>query len=442
MILFSVTDSSPAAPPAHPREAPEFSILQCAGTLKIPLTFHRTHAQPPIEVPAVHLDRAQAMPVVAGDTVHRALAPTAGTLRSACEVTLFAGYSVPAVEFVCDVSSSSGDETIAKPARNDERFATLQSIRKEELGAWIERLKEAGIWADRRASPDLLGQLFQAIKRPVDTVLCNMLDSDPSACLNAAIASQFPQEVVAGTLLLARLVEAPQVALCGDQRLPSNWWNGIRQLVRKTSTRLLPMANDYPQADPTLLLYTLLSRRLRPARLPVEQGVIVLDAAAAFAIGRLFLADEPMLQVPVVIRHHARKLSHFVMAPIGMPLCDLLSLLGEPQPNLLIRGGDLLRDIRLTRDAVVGGSELVLHTSNQEPDINPDACIRCSWCAEACPTRVHPAVVLESSQRDDIELAENAGIDACIDCGICSYVCPSKLPLLEGIRVMKKRHEV
>jgi Na+-translocating ferredoxin:NAD+ oxidoreductase subunit C len=422
-------------------EAPEFGILEATGTLKIAVTSVKGTKHPILDVPAVHVDRAAHLPIDAIETAHRALTPAAGVMRSSCDAILFGGQTVPAVEFVCD-SIPSRAEQIAQPLDKPERFESLQIVQKEDLGAWIERLRAAGIYADRRASPDLLAQLGQAIKRPVDTVLCSALDSDPTACLGAALTRQFPQEVVAGAVLISRLVGATQTALCADQRVPSNWWSGVRKLIRKTPTRLIPMVNDYPQADPTLLLYTLLNRRLRPGRLPTEQGVIILDAAAAFSIGRRLLADEPMTHVPLAVRDHARKLSHFVMAPVGMQLTDLLTLLGERDTDTLIRGGDLLRDLVLTPDAVVSGSELVIHTSDPEPDINPDACIRCGWCTEACPTRVQPAGVLEAAQRDDIELAEDAGIEACIDCGICSYVCPSKLPLLEGIRVMKARHDV
>jgi electron transport complex protein RnfC len=441
MTSPAVSKPAPPTESSLPFEAPEFSILEARGTLKIPLTSNRAIHAAPIEVDAAHVERGQHLPVDAIEAAHQALAPAAGTTRSGCEATLFGGQSVPAVEFVCD-PAPHGAEELAKPVENAERFESIRSIQKEDLGAWIERFRDAGIHADRRASPDLLQQLMQAMKRPVDMVLCSILDSDPTACPGAALARQFGHEIVAGTLLVARIVGAPQSMICADQRLPANWLSGIRKLTRKTPARLITMVNDYPQADPTLLLYTLLHRRLQPGRLPVEMGVIVLDAAAAFAIGRRFLADEPMTHVPLAIRDHARKLSHFLMAPIGMPLGDLLSTIGETDGNMLIRGGDLLRDLMITREAVVSGSELVVHTSDPEPDINPDACIRCGWCIEACPTRVQPAVVLEASQQDDLDIAEDAGIEACIDCGICSYVCPSKLPLLEGIRVMKTRHEI
>jgi electron transport complex protein RnfC len=46
---------------------------------------------------------------------------------------------------------------------------------------------------------------------------------------------------------------------------------------------------------------------------------------------------------------------------------------------------------------------------------------------------------LEAAQRDDLDLAERYGLDACIECGICAYMCPSRLPLLQGIRVLKQK---
>lgn len=243
-------------------------------------------------------------------------------------------------------------------------------------------------------------------------------------------------------MLISRLVGASQTIFCVDQRLPANWWNEIRARAGNAPARLLTMANDYPQADPTLLLYTVLNRRLKPGGLPTEQNAVVLDGAAALAIGRYFLADEAMTYTPLAVRDHARKLSHFAFAPIGMTLGDLLRSLGQSDSQTLIRGGDLLREILLTPETTIGPGELVVHTSDSEPDINPEACIRCGWCIEACPTRVQPAVILEAAQRDDLDMAERAGIEACIECGICSYVCPSKLPLLDGIRVMKARHKI
>jgi electron transport complex protein RnfC len=196
--------------------------------------------------------------------------------------------------------------------------------------------------------------------------------------------------------------------------------------------------NDYPQADPTLLMYTMLGRRLRPGRLPTDQGAVLLDAAAAVAVGRFALSDEPLRCAPLAVRDHVSNQSCYVAAPLGMTLAELLERLGMPWQDRILRGGDLLRDVRVAPDARVGCGELIYHSSGLSAALVPASCIRCGWCVDACPTNVQPATALEAAQRRDPDMAENAGIEACIECGICSYVCPSHLPLLEGIRQMKR----
>lgn len=395
-----------------PHGPPEFTVIEPRGRLRIPVNPESSH--PPIK-------------------------PTRGNFGGPTQAVLTDGRSVPAIEFVCDDKSQTSEETTS-PTIDPDRIVSMKQAGRNDLPAWIERLRNAGIWADRRNSPDLLSQLLQATKRPIDTLICNLLDADSTTCLNAALAARFSQELIAGVTILANLCGANRTILCTDHRFGGSWTNNLRSQCRSTPLRLIGLANDFPQADPTLLLYTLLDRRLRPGRLPTELGAIVIDAAAAIAVGRVVLFDEPMIRVPMVVRNHPQKLSHFLFVPIGMGLNDLLPQLSWHAQNDLVRGGDLLRDIKIPRDAVASGSELVVHTSHPEPGVNPEPCIRCGWCIEACPTRVRPAFVLEAAQRDDLDLAESAGIEACIECGICSYVCPSKLPLLEGIRKMRREY--
>jgi electron transport complex protein RnfC len=233
---------------------------------------------------------------------------------------------------------------------------------------------------------------------------------------------------------VALVARAGRAVVALDARVPATWTSSLRR-AGKGSLRFETMVNDYPQADPTLMLYTLLNRRLRPGRLPAELGAIQLDAAAAVAIGRCALQGAPLLSAPLAVRDHALRQSFFVFAPLGMRVADVLEQTRVGAACTVTRGGDVLRDVRLPDDAVIGAAaELVLHASPPEPAVMPDPCIRCGWCGEACPTRLRPAGVLEAAQLDDVALAERYGVDACIECGICSFVCPSRLPILEGVR--------
>jgi Na+-translocating ferredoxin:NAD+ oxidoreductase subunit C len=198
------------------------------------------------------------------------------------------------------------------------------------------------------------------------------------------------------------------------------------------------MANDYPQADPTLMLYSVTHRKLKPGRLPTSQGVLLLDAVAALAVGNA-AEGRAMLSTPLAIHLHLFNRQHFLEAPVGTSLASVLQHLEVSQPKVLtLRGGDLLRDLRVSPDCIVSGSETVLHATPPELPDNAEPCIRCGWCLTACPTLVQPAMVLEAAQRENAKWAVRSGIHACIECGLCSHVCPSRLPILQAIREMRK----
>lgn len=206
--------------------------------------------------------------------------------------------------------------------------------------------------------------------------------------------------------------------------------------------RLVPVRNAYPQADPTLLIWALLSRRLGPGRLPTEAGAIVLDAVAATAIGSVARGASVIRREPLGVRDHRRDVSLLADTWRGSRASDVLRALGVIRGDdaVGLRGGDFLRERALPLDCVLDGGELVLHvTAADAVAAVPEPCIRCGWCLDICPTHVHPAGVLEGAQRADAAIAQRYGVGACIECGLCSYICPSRLPLLEAAQMMKQR---
>jgi Na+-translocating ferredoxin:NAD+ oxidoreductase subunit C len=357
-------------------------------------------------------------------------APVAGTIVGPTRVTLLNGTIVDAVEMATDPEATTQSEpALPRPPAGP--------IHSTDLGKWIDRLEQFGVGAMRSASPDLLGQLRQAMDRPIRRLLCCALDSDPSLQLNSATAKAYTTEMAAGIDLLVKLTGPNRVWVAIDPTVSAKSLNDLNPMARADGLRVIQLPGDYPQADPTVLLHTLLDRRLRPGRLPTEEGVLMLDAPAAVAVGLCFGRSQKMLDVPIAVRDHVAHKSYLLIVPIGTPLSDLCAALNVPEKSVLLRGGDFLRDIYLPATAVVGPGELMVHiTARQTPTI-PDPCVRCGWCIEACPTGVHPARLLEASQRDDEPLAKKFGVHACIECGICSYVCPSRLPLLGSIRKLK-----
>jgi electron transport complex protein RnfC len=356
------------------------------------------------------------------------LSPIAGRIITSTRVDLLNGHRVAGIEL--EVDDTAGSTPLPPPEPTARGLATLAD--------WIDALRTAGVWAERRGSPDLIAQLHQAVRRPCDTVVCQVLDDDSRSGGNEAVAGAFPAEVVAAVSLLATRTSAERAQIVLDVDAPAELFARLRAAANGTAVKIIGIRSAYPQSDPTLLVYALRKRRLRPGRLPTEQGVVQLDAAAAAAVGAVALRGQPMLSVPLTVTDAGAGTVHRQSVAIGTPLRHILQRLGIDSGGQ-IRVGDSKREQRASPDAVVSGGELLIHGNVQLPARqSPDPCIRCGWCVQACPTRIHPAGILEAAQENDTVLADRYGLESCIECGICSYVCPSRLPLLGAIRSLRR----
>jgi electron transport complex protein RnfC len=361
----------------------------------------------------------------AAESSHVPLAPADGTLGNVRPIRLTTGRAATAVELIV---SGDSDENSENSAPGDYDF--------DSLIKGLEHIRAAGVWADRHASPDLIGQLNRVMARPIDTLICTALDSDAGLRLNATVAARFSERVIAGVSLLARITGVRGAMVAVENFAGPEWIMPVRNAARGANVQIVELANDYPQSDPTLMIYSLTRRRLRPGNLPTVNAALVLDAAAALAIGNA-AHGEAMLSVPVAVHDHANRHSHFLEVAVGTTVEQVLKQLSIPTEESVIRGGDLLRDVGLRLDAVIAGGELTIHVTSGEAVVVPEPCIRCAWCFEACPTLVHPAFILDAAQRRDLRMAHRAGIAACIECGVCAHVCPSRLPLLQAIREVR-----
>jgi electron transport complex protein RnfC len=307
-----------------------------------------------------------------------------------------------------------------------------------DIADWRSRLIDAGVNTNRVASPNLARQLEQASTSEIDTIICSALDTDPSVPFNAAIAETYPNEIAAGLDLLAQLTDSPRIWITADPDKPSDWFDTVETKIDSNGLKLVPLRGDYPQTDPSLMLYTLLQRRLPPGKLPTEKRALLVDAAAALAIGRCVLFDPPVRETPLAVRDHFQQKTHLLSVPMGVKLSAVLEFLEIDHDDAVYRAGDFLRDAWITPDTRLGGGELVIHPTARHLNANPDPCIRCGWCLEACPTRIHPAGLLDAAQQNDQLAAKKYGLAGCIECGICSYVCPTRLPLLSAIQGLKR----
>lgn len=61
-------------------------------------------------------------------------------------------------------------------------------------------------------------------------------------------------------------------------------------------------------------------------------------------------------------------------------------------------------------------------------------CIRCGYCASACPEILQPQQLLWELRSENLAGARQHGLFECSECGRCDEVCPSHIPLLRIFR--------
>ena len=106
-----------------------------------------------------------------------------------------------------------------------------------------------------------------------------------------------------------------------------------------------------------------------------------------------------------------------------------------------IMGGSLM-GLELVRTDVplIKTSNCLIAKSRAEfPEAKPEqACIRCGFCATACPARLLPQQLYAYSRNQNLEQLEQLNLANCIECGACDYVCPSHIPLVQYYRASKQ----
>lgn len=304
------------------------------------------------------------------------------------------------------------------------------------VASLVHRLRELKLDIDRMSCPRLTEQLLATGGRRIDLVVCNILDVDSTVRLNALVAATFGDELSLLARALASAVGADAVIFAADAALArptSLAGHGAR------GERVTLIDNAYPTVHPTLLVRGLTGRTVMPGRLPVEQGVLLLDAAAAWTLARA--AAEPQSAPPLAIgvRDHRSGRKAFATASAELRVSELLPTLCAPlADDVIILGGSKLLRRRVAPDARLSAADSILHICPAEEYHAPEPCVRCNWCADICPTGVLPMLALEAAQLNAPELAARAAIGRCLDCGLCDYVCPSRLPLVAAIRGLRE----
>ncbi len=292
----------------------------------------------------------------------------------------------------------------AELVAQDADFTPL--ARDAESAQIIERIEAAGIVGMGGGGYPTARKIREAVTANADWVIGNGMASEPGVTADVALLREHADEVTAGLDIVARCTGATHTALAvpADSDVPGGTQVGLA----------------YPAGEEKKLVAHLTGREVPTDGYASDVGVLVLNVATLFAIHDAVTRGRALRQRLVTVAGTDRWVG------IGTPLADLLP--GSAK-DYRVQGELTGRDVAF--DATVGPSTFSVEL--RRPD--SWACIRCGWCANACPEGLAPERLHRAFEAD----AADATVFDCIECGACTAACPSRLDLVNEFRAIKTR---
>lgn len=282
----------------------------------------------------------------------------------------------------------------------------------------------------------------------IDTLILNGTECEPYITADDRLMRECADEVIQGSLLLARILGHPQTILVGIEDNKPEAIAAMQKAAQNTPVEIVVFPTKYPSGGEKQLIQILSGKEVPSGKLPAELGIVVQNVGTAQAAWRAVRYGEPLVERITTVVGEALKIQRNIRVPLGTPIGHILQHHGfvpHTGERLIIGGPMMGYTVDKLAAPVSKTTNCILAPSLTEMPAPPpaQACIRCGMCAEACPANLLPQQLYWYAQAEDHEKLLNHHLMDCIECGACSYICPSAIPLVQYYRASKAdiRHQ-
>lgn len=312
----------------------------------------------------------------------------------------------------------------------------------------VEKVRAAGIVGLGGAGFPTAVKLNPRANYDIDTLIINGTECEPYITADDALMQAHADEVVAGTRLLAHMLDNPQQVLIGIEDNKPKAIAAMEAALAAgeghpgSAVEVCTFPTKYPSGGEKQLIQILTGREVPSEQIPANIGVVCQNTGTAQAAWRAVRFGEPLIARITTVVGEALQTQRNIRARLGTPIAHVLAAHGfdAERCSRLVMGGPMMGFTLPTADVpIVKTTNCILAPSREElpPPPPAQACIRCGMCAEACPASLLPQQLFWYSQAQDYEKLQAYNLSDCIECGACAYVCPSNIPLVQYYRASK-----
>jgi Na+-translocating ferredoxin:NAD+ oxidoreductase RnfC subunit len=278
----------------------------------------------------------------------------------------------------------------------------------------------------------------------VDTVILNCAECEPLLRVDRQLLAEFTEEILQAMELVVDALEAEQ-GIISIKSAYSNAIASVKMSIGKFNKLQLKILQDfYPAGDEMVLIYESTGRIVPQGALPVNAGVMVINAETALNIYNGFFLKEPVIYKYVTITGEVKSPTT-LKVPIGTTVGELIALAGGTtiEDYEIILGGPMTGRLTRPDSTVTKTTKALLVLPKDHPVIkrryqNLSAnvrkamavCSQCQMCTDLCPRNllgysIKPHKIMRAFSggiSPDVEALADSML--CSECGLCeAYSC-------------------
>ncbi len=300
------------------------------------------------------------------------------------------------------------------------------------------KAREAGLVGQGGAAFPTHVKLARNPQKPIDTILLNGCECEPYLTSDHRLMLEAAQPIIKGLELAVHATGARKGIIAIEDNKPDAIEKIRRLITGKSKLQLAICKTKYPQGGEKQLISAVLKRAVPNGGLPLDVGVVVMNAGTAASLAFAVIESRPVYRRVVTVTGRGIKNTGNYLVPVGMLLEDLLKECGglTRDAGKVLLGGPMMGPTtsRLDVPILKGTSGITVMSQEEFRVIQETACIRCSRCVDVCPMNLVPTRIAHAVKARDIEMALDWDLTACMECGCCTYVCPAQIPLLQYLR--------
>ena len=284
-------------------------------------------------------------------------------------------------------------------------------------------------------------KLKSACDKSVDTLIINGAECEPFISCDEALLRERAHSVIAGSLILQKAASAASCIIAIESH-KTEAIKAVQQALTNTGVKLAVVTTKYPAGSEKQLIQSITNQQVPAGKMPADIGVLVQNVGTAYSAYDAIRSGQPNVSRITTLSGLPLRTPKNFEVLYGTPVSFLLEICGIDQTahTHTIQGGPLMGSLLETDDVGVtrATNSIIAADAESFPDARPEqACIRCGYCADACPVKLLPQQLYSFARSQNAEQLNKHHLNDCIECGACSYVCPSKIPLVDYFKAGK-----